>query len=213
MRRWLWPCLFVLVPCVSSAGVVTPPSFPGSCSRIPARIILVGSNGTRPDTRLGSFEVTVCRFTNPAAGATVMIGSSQTPAGVRLGRDADPTQEFASCSSPFLRAYTNASGFCRMTVTGTVELADQQPGIPPTVSVYANGVLFGNVPVVCYDLDGASGVGANDMSLWFALFGTAQEFLVADYNGTGTVDADDLSMWLDVFGSGGDVESATPICP
>jgi hypothetical protein len=202
-------CLGVLalLPAIAVAGVPTPPGVPGNCSQIPARIVLVGTAAGFPDTQLGEFEVTVCRFGAPYFG-TVAVTNSPEPRGVQIGLEADPAGQVASCADPYVRAF--ADGSCRMTVTGAVELATQVPGTAPTVRIYVDGVLFGDVPVVCYDLDGAGGVGANDLGLWF---GTGQDWLVADYDADGHVGADDLSMWLAVFGSGRQSASATPFCP
>jgi hypothetical protein len=202
--------VLALLPAIAVAGVPTPPGVPGNCSAVPARIVLVGTAAGVPDTQLGEFEVVVCRFGSPYFG-TVAVTNSPEPHGVHIGLEADPTQQAASCANPYVRAF--ADGSVRMTVTGAVELASQVPGVAPTVRIYAEGVLFGDVPVVCYDLDGAGGVGANDLALWLQLFGSGQDWLVADYNDDGRVGAGDLSLWLAVFGSGRQSSSATPFCP
>jgi hypothetical protein len=81
------------------------------------------------------------------------------------------------------------------------------------VRFYANGTNFGDVPVICYDLDGVGGVGAADLSKWITLFSSGHPWLVADYDGDGALGARDLSMWLDVFHSGDETASAAPLCP
>jgi hypothetical protein len=211
MRHWISLCLIARLPGLASAGVPTPPTWPSSCSRIPSRIVLVGTNGIDPDQKTGDFEVTVCRFTNTASGATVSVGTSQD--GVRIGSWSDPPPVYFNCASPVVRAFADADGVCHMTVTGSVDLSKTTPGISPTVQIFANGVLFGEVPVVCYDLDGVGGVGAGDLALWLQIFGSGDNLSVADYDGDGRVDASDLSMWLEVFGSGREAVSATPSCP
>ena len=202
-----------LISSIASASAPSHPSLPGTCSRVPARIVLVGSNGVQPDVSQGSFEVAVCRFSLPLQGAQVAVTHSANAAGVRLGRETDPAPTFATCPDQVLRFFTDATGTTGMTLTGSVDLGQQAPGVAPTVSIYADGVWFGDVPVVCYDLDGTGGVGAGDLSAWLTLFGAGDAILVADYNGSGVLDADDLSRWFDVFGSGFETVSATPLCP
>ena len=210
IRRSSCLAVLALLPAIAVAGVPTPPGVPGNCSAVPSRIVLVGTAAGVPDTQLGEFEVVVCRFGAPYHG-TVVVTSSPDPLGVQLGLEADPAGQVASCAYPYVRAF--ADGSVRMTVTGAVDLASQVPGTAPTVRIIVDGVLFGDVPVVCYDLDGAGGVGANDLGLWLHLLGSGQDWLVADYNGDGRVGADDLSLWLEVFGSGRQSASATPFCP
>ena len=53
-------------------ALAAPPSRPGgpipTCSRIPARIVLVGTSGGQPDTHVGAFEVLVCEYIHPYNG-------------------------------------------------------------------------------------------------------------------------------------------------
>jgi len=193
----------------AAGGTATPPGT--GCSQVPARVFLVGMQAGIPDTRAGTFEVDVCRFGNAMANADVAVSVPDWATNVvRIGSAADPSPRAVSCALHF-RA--DASGVCHITLTGSVDLAQVTAEFPPTVRIYAEGVLFGEVPVVCYDLDGAGGVGAGDLSVLLGLFGSGQEWSVADYNGNGRLDADDLSMWVGVFGGGAQTESAVPLCP
>ena len=212
MRSWLSGYLLLLLPATAIAGAPWPPSIPGGCSRIPARIVLVGTNGAHPDALVGSFEVSVCRGTLPMYGAIVHLSSPDGSA-ARLGRDTDPEPAYQDCPDPSVRFITDANGLCRVTLSGTVALSELLAGATSTVRIFANGVLFGDVPVVCYDLDGSGGVGARDLSSWLQLFGSGTNPSVADYNGDGSVGAGDLSQWLAAFGSGAQAVSATPLCP
>jgi hypothetical protein len=79
--------------------------------------------------------------------------------------------------------------------------------------IFANGSLLQHPTVSAYDLDGASGVGANDLSAWLGDFGSGQPFGRSDYDCSGNVGANDLSLWFNAFGSGTMVESCAASCP
>ena len=147
------------------------------------------------------------------SGAIVHLSSSPDGSAARLGRDTDPEPAYQDCPEQSVRFMTDVNGVCRVALSGTVALSELLAGATSTVRIYADGVLFGDVPVVCYDLDGSGGVGAGDLSNWMHLFGAGTNPSVADYNGDGSVGADDLSLWFAVFGSGAQAVSATPPCP
>jgi hypothetical protein len=67
--------------------------------------------------------------------------------------------------------------------------------------------------VSTFDLDGAGGVGANDLSIWLADFGSGEPHARSDYDGSGAVGAADLSEWLGVFAAGTSTQSCTTSCP
>ena len=48
-------------------------------------------------------------------------------------------------------------------------------------------VLIGSPTVAAYDLDGASGVGANDLSAWLTDFGSGQPYGRSDFDCSGGV--------------------------
>jgi len=216
MRNWTPLLWLVALASSASAGPPELPGTPGTCSRVPDRVVLVGSTDSRPDTHVGAFDVVVCRHAHPVASASIIVSPSQNilfAPGVRLGRETDPATTFAECPSQLLHFTADQSGTCRITVTGSVDLAQQVAGVAPAVSIYTNGILFGDLPVICYDLDGVGGLGAGDLSKWITLFSSGEPWLVADYNGDGVLGAEDLSLWLDVFHSGEETESARPLCP
>ena len=213
MRAWVRVAgCAVVLSCLTStthAGLPTSPGRGNTCSHVPTRIVLVGSDGVLPDTTVGAFDVTVCEFPDPLPGASVAVEQSTNTLGVRLGALADPP----STCGVGVRFFTDAEGHCRATITGSVDLSQQVPDIAPTVRIFANAVWFGDVPVVCYDLDGSGGVGSGDLSKWLGLFATGQNYLVADYDGDGKLGAGDLSLWLGVYASGRETVSATRFCP
>ena len=219
MRAWIrvrsagGAVVLAWLAATAHAGVTSPPWFPSTCSHVPSRIVLVGSDGVIPDTTMGAFDVTMCSFLNPVPGA--ILGVRQNGSGARLGVLVYPPSPIVYCGSGVsaLGLAADAQGHCRATLTGSVDLSQQVPGVAPTVDIIGNGSFFGSVPVVCYDLDGSGGVGAGDLSAWLTLFGSGQDYLVADYDGDGKLGAGDLSLWLTVYGSGRESVSATHLCP
>ena len=79
--------------------------------------------------------------------------------------------------------------------------------------IFANGTLIQSPTVSAFDLDGASGMGAGDLSAWLTDFGTGQPFGRSDYDCSGTLGAGDLSRWLTAFGTGTMAESCGASCP
>jgi len=216
MRAWFSTVLLISLSTSAWAGVPTLPGTPGTCSHLPDHVVLVGAAGTRPDAHVGAFDVVVCRFSRPEASAVVVVSPSQNPAnaaGVILGRATEPAATYLSCPDQSLRFLTDPTGTCRITLTGSVDLTQQVAGVAPAVSVFADGMYFGDLPVICYDLDGEGGVGASDLSDWIKLFSSGEPWRVADYDGDGALGAQDLSLWLDVFQCGEETESATALCP
>ena len=74
-------------------------------------------------------------------------------------------------------------------------------------------MLIGSPTISAYDLDDASGLGANDLSAWLTDFGSGFQFGRCDYDCSGGIGANDLSFWLVAYGSGLMAESSTPDCP
>lgn len=211
MRRGALLLVFSLIGSPLHAGPSTPPWFPGSCSRIPTRIVLVGQSGGIADATLGTFEVDVCRFSNPSAFASVAV-ALQNAAGLRLGRGSTPAPRVLNCATLAAVFQADASGRCRITLTGSAFAPELMEG-PCVARIYGNGVGFGDVSLVCYDLDGAAGIGINDLSQRLTLLGSGGYYGVADYDGDGALDVNDLSMWIDAFSRGTSTETSPTGCP
>jgi hypothetical protein len=92
-------------------------------------------------------------------------------------------------------------------------------GVGPAVSllsaghIFADGCLLQSPTVSAYDLDGSSGVGANDLSIWLGDFGSGNPYGRDDYDCSGNIGANDLSFWLTAFGSGAMSVSCASHCP
>jgi len=67
--------------------------------------------------------------------------------------------------------------------------------------------------VSTFDLDGASGVGATDLSIWLTDFGSDAYHQRSDFDASGGDGANDLSEWLTMFGAGGSTQSCGASCP
>lgn len=64
-----------------------------------------------------------------------------------------------------------------------------------------------------FDLNGETGVGANDLSAWLGDFGTGDPYGRSDYDCSGNVGANDFSLWLTAFGAGTQLASCAASCP
>jgi hypothetical protein len=183
-------------------------------STVPAMIALVGATNGVPADAKGAFEVTIRDLANnPVAGAPVIVDLSNLP---ELHLCADPLDPDAivDCAMKRVTKHTDALGRVRFTLLGG-SVSD-----PPVRSPHGSGrihwggvMLIGAPTVAAYDLDGANGVGVNDLSLWLEDFGTGLDIGRGDYDGSGHLGVNDLSLWLGVFGSNACLESCAAACP
>jgi hypothetical protein len=111
-----------------------------------------------------------------------------------------------------VRRFTNDQGQATFTLLGASTGVNDPPSLAPA-HIFANGVQIGDLAVSTFDLDGAGGVGANDLAIWMTDFGSGQPHPRSDYDGDGMVGAADLSEWLTVFGAGGSTSSCGVVCP
>jgi hypothetical protein len=202
---------------LAHAGIATPPSWGSglTVSTCPSVIRLVGMSGGVADTTLGRTIVRVGRFMNPLLSTGVVIDFSQAPQ-VRFASDQPWNTTWdgrpsVNCAARTVLAITDINGYADAVVAGGVTNLTSGPA--PVARVYADGVFWGDVPIVAYDLDGHGGVGAADLSLWLSAFGSGLDYGMLDYDQDGKLGAGDLSLWLDAFGSGGNAESAATTCP
>jgi len=132
--------------------------------------------------------------------------------GARMAASGYPPGFTVDCSPTrkSLRRLSDANGEARFVVAGAAV-----PGANQSVAcaeVRADGALLGRPYLAIPDLDGADGVGANDLSLWLAEFG-AGDAGQGDFDGDGAIGANDLSVWLMVFAGGGSTVTPAPLCP
>jgi len=192
---------------VASAAMAGVPD--ATLSIKPACISLMGSLAGTADP-LGAFTVVVNDFSgNPINGASVVIDFSNCN-DIAICDDQLDVDALVNCGAKTVRKFTDIAGSVSFSLVGG------STGVANTLGgggrIYANGTLIGSPSVSAYDLDGASGVGANDLSKWFTDFGIGQPYGRSDYDCSGGVGANDLSLWFTTFGSGNSAASCALSC-
>ena len=196
----------VLAASAAFAGVPSPGN-----STVPGCVTLVGSSVGVPDSVAGKFCVTVRDLANnPLNGSSVAIDISGR-ADLRFCNNQLNANYIQNCAAGTVRAFTNATGVACFTLLGS----SQGPAVTLGGGgrIYADGVLIGTPGVSAYDIDGGSGVGANDLSAWLIDFGSGNAYGRSDYDCSGGVGANDLSLWLITFGTGASSQSCVGVCP
>jgi hypothetical protein len=180
----LFPVDAILI--LALAGAPGAPQMPCACanSTAPACIALVGTYAGTPAVAFGQFTVVV---RDPAA--TV------------------------DCAGGRVSKLTAADGSVRFTILGHSNGGGNASSLLGIGKIFANGTLIASPTVSTFDLDGQSGVGANDLSCWLTDFGSGQPYGRDDYDCSGGIGANDLSFWLTAFGSGAMAESCGASCP
>ena len=199
---------------VASAALAGVPSEGNSTK--PACITLVGSLGGVPDAAAGQFTVIVRDLANnPLSGASVVIDVSNC-GDLSICADQldvnDPSNLLVNCGAKTKRSSTDVTGSVTFTILGGSNGAGNATTLHNGGRIYANGTLIGSPTIAAYDLDGASGVGANDLSAWLTDFGLDPNIGRSDYDCDGSVGANDLSFWLTEFGNGTSAASCAAAC-
>jgi len=186
-------------------------------STAPHCIPLVGSTNGVVD-RSGEVVV-VARdvANNPVAGAVVILDFSNC-AGVALGDAASQTFPgmTVDCTRRRVSVVTDALGTARFRIVGGGAAGGESTGpAARSATVIANNAYIAAPSVQLYDLDGANGVGGNDLSLWMADFFARgnPECSRSDYDCNGEVGGNDLALWLAVFSAGESASSLVTACP
>ena len=197
--------------CLASASIASPPS--GANSTAPTCISLVGHTGAAPARAIGEFTVIIRDLANtPMPGAEVSIDLSLCT-DLRLAADQLDPAALVDCVLHKVTKFTAADGSVKFTVLGGSNGAGNATSLVGVGKIYWGRVLIGSPTVSAYDLDDASGLGANDLSAWLTDFGSGFQFGRCDYDCSGGIGANDLSFWLVAYGSGLMAESSTPDCP
>lgn len=211
MRRALRmaAAIALLAPGVARAGAQAIPS--AGNSSLPGHVVLVGLAGAVPDTTTGAFTVVVRDGANiPMWDEQVEVRFLVCP-GARVAAEQHQPGVTSRCQTNGILASTDYSGIVRVAAVGGGDPAAPH-GTGPCATVLAGGLPLGTVRVAYLDLDGSGGLGAHDLAIWLADFGTGESIARADYDGDGAVGAADLSLWLTAYGSGRSVESPTSYC-
>lgn len=182
-------------------------------STVPSTIVLVGSANGGPDAAMGQFTVVARDLANnPLNGASIVIDLSACE-DLHLCADQLDPNVLVNCAAKTARKFTDVTGTVTFSVLGGSNGAGSATTLLNGARIYGNGSLMGSPTVAAYDLDGAAGVGANDLSAWLTDFGTGETYGRADYDGGNTIGANDLSLWLTAYGAGGSTSSCAASCP
>jgi hypothetical protein len=197
---------------IASAAMAGVPS-PGN-SVTPPCISLVGSLAGVPDAN-GTFTVTVRDLANnPLNGASVVVDLSGCT-DLAICSDQLDAGAVVNCAAKTTRKFTNIAGQVSFIVLGGSNGSGNATTLLAGAKIYANGTLIGSPTASSFDLDGANGVGINDLSVWLTDFGTAGNpaFGRSDFDCNGSVGINDLSVWLTEFGNGTSAASCAVSCP
>jgi len=197
----------LLAASAAMAGVPSPTN-----STTPLCITLVGSLAGVPDAA-GQFNIVVRDLANnPLNGASVVIDLSGCN-DLSICDDQLDANALVNCGAKTTRKFTNALGQVTFIVLGGSNGGGNASSLLGAGRIYANGTQIQAPTVSAFDLDGAGGVGANDLSAWFGDFGSGQPFGRSDYDCSGTIGANDLSLWFGEFGAGTSASSCAVACP
>ena len=196
---------------VASAAMAAVPSAANSTT--PSCITLVGSLSGVPDAAAGQFTIVVRDLANnPLNGASVVIDLSNC-LDLSICSDQLDANALVNCGAKTTRKFTNALGQVTFTVLGGSNGGGNASTLLGGGRIFANGTLIQSPTVSAFDLDGAGGVGANDLSAWFGDFGTGNNYGRSDYDCSGSIGANDLSLWFGEFGTGASASSCAVACP
>lgn len=165
-KATLFSACGLLVAGAAFAGLPSPGN-----SDIPCAINVVGQNGTVASPAHTFTVVVRDGSNNPIPNSSVSIDFGNCYVGAGLGEPGpSDTQrgtsgEVDDCPTRSVIAITDVTGTVNVTVNG---LSKNQPfGVTPNsacVRIFADGVLLGTVQAAAYDLDGADGITAGDLS-------------------------------------------------
>jgi hypothetical protein len=197
----------LLAASAAMAGVPSPTN-----STTPLCITLVGSLAGVPDAA-GQFNIVVRDLANnPLNGASVVIDLSNCLDIAICDNQLDAAAT-VNCGAKTTRKFTNALGQVSFIVLGGSNGGGNASSLLGAGRIYANGTQIQAPTVSAFDLDGAGGVGANDLSAWLGDFGSGQPYGRSDYDCSGNIGANDLSLWLGQFGAGTSASSCAVACP
>jgi hypothetical protein len=191
------------------------PQMPCGCanSTVPTCIALVGTYAGAPALAFGQFTVVFRDIANnPIAGATIAVDFS-TAIDLEICSDQHDPAATVNCAGGRVSKLTASDGSATFTILGHSNGGGNASSLLGVGKIFANGTLIASPTVSAFDLDGQSGVGANDLSCWLTDFGLGEPYGRDDYDCSGGIGANDLSVWLTAFGSGTMAESCGASCP
>ena len=141
---------------------------------------MVGSLGAAPNSfgslvpipdPFGLATITIRDLTHvPQAGASVVIDFSGC-SDIRICCDQADVECIVCCIDKTVKKLANVLGQVSFIVLGGSTGSGNATSLQGCARIYANGVLLRTPTSSCFDLDGANGVGINDLSVWLTDFG------------------------------------------
>ena len=183
-------------------------------STVPKHITLVCSRAGAPDA-VGSFTVILRDFANnPMFNRDVDVDLSGCT-DLEICSDQLDAAAGVDCAAKRIRKFTGGTGSVSFTILGGSNGSGKATTLLNGAKIYGTGVLLRSLTASALDLDGANGVGINDLTVWLNDFGTNGNpaFGRSDFDGDGTVGINDLSVWLAAFGASGSTVSCAASCP
>ena len=215
-RTWHYPLLALvlcghLLAAPRSAKAEHRLLLPGQNSTVPACITLVGNDGGGTTDPSGRFSVVVRDLANnPVPGINVRVDVSDAPDLILCAQQQPGLTVHVVPGDMWAAGLTDATGTFTCSLRGHSNGAGNAVSLGNLGKIWADGVLLGAPSVAALDLDGASGMGANDLSIWLTDFGSGLPYGRSDYDCTGGIGANDLSVWLALFGLGRSAASCAP---
>ena len=183
-------------------------------STVPRHITLVGSRSAMPDAA-SAFTIVVRDLANNILqGVVVVVDFSGCTDLAMCSDQLDPVAT-VNCAAKTTSKISDATGSVTFTILGSSNGSGNATTLLNGVKIFGNSVLFGWPTASALDLDGAHGVGINDLSVWLSDYGAPgnPSFGRSDYDGDGAIDINDLSVWLTAYGAGGSVTGCAASCP
>jgi hypothetical protein len=183
---------------------------PWSNCTLPEGVPLVGIDPSGQPDPMGACTVVIRDVGgNPLWDVLVIFDFTDCWHQVRIASVQPQPGVFVQCSQKSVAMPTDVEGRATISIVGKALPASADPIL---VRIGLEEAYLGSRPVVAYDLDGATGVGPNDLYAWFGDFFAGQS-LRGDYDFDGGLGPNDLALWFQVFFGSGSVSSASAYCP
>ena len=181
-------------------------------STVPNAVLIVGYDGAAVPDPHGELVVVVRSGCNQLMSGQLVELSFVSCGATRIASGGYPPGITADCRPTHrsARRVTAANGEARFIIPGTTV-----PGAAQAydcVEILVEGRMFRRARVVAADLDGAGGVGANDLAHFIRAFVTGDATL-ADMDGDGAIGANDLAGFLTWFSLAGSLTTPAELCP
>jgi hypothetical protein len=179
----------------------------------PSCVRLVGSNGVQAPQQFGGFEVILLDIaSNPVPGALMRVDFSAIPELIIAADQPDP-EAIVDCAGRSVSKVTDVNGRAVFCIVGASTNAVPGVTLLNGCRIYGNGRLCASPTANAYDLDGMSGLGAADLTVFLNDFASGLNLGRSDFDCSGNLGANDLSIWLRAFASGTQLVSASAGCP